>query len=312
VGQTRVTRSLIVVALTVACALALAATAAAAPSVPEIEALLAEYGSPMQGAGATFAAEGLEHGVDPAFLVAVAGAESTFGRFLYAPDGDEATFNAFNWFYADRRQDSDFGSWDEAIGAVAAGIAGHLYHGDGLVSIYQIAPRYCPEGTDIWLGNVAAFMARLGGDPMDTRYWGDGPPSTAPELLLVDGRVKLDGGRHVVGREVVARFTITNNGGAAVQLEGLRLVVRGPQGTRHDLGARESFVLAPGDSRRLVAAWPLGLTGRWDGWIEVDLGAQANLIGPSQAFSFESRLPRAVALRRSESQELRLAQRGRG
>ena len=53
----------------------------------------------MAGSGATFVAEGAEHGVDPAFLVAVAGAESSFGLFLYSSDGDEATFNAFNWFY---------------------------------------------------------------------------------------------------------------------------------------------------------------------------------------------------------------------
>ena len=44
----------------------------------------------MAGTGATFVAEGADHGVDPAFLVAVAGAESSFGLYLYSSGGDQA------------------------------------------------------------------------------------------------------------------------------------------------------------------------------------------------------------------------------
>jgi hypothetical protein len=288
-------------------ALTAPAPASAAPTVEQVEALLAEYGSPMQGLGPVFLAEGLEHGVDPAFLVALTGAESSFGRFLYQRDGDQCTFNAFNWFYGERREWSDFGSWEEGIHTVAAGIAGRLYYEAGLVSVAQIGPRYCPEGTEEWLYNVAVFMQVLGGDPADTRYWRGGPPEAAPELLLFDGRVELDDGPRLVGGRVHAAFTIVNDGDLGVSLDGVRLVVRGPQNTRHDLGTREPLTLWPGEARRFVAVWPLDLVGRWDGWIEADVASQVSLVGPSQAFAFTSRLPQEQGLRRSLSRELRLS-----
>jgi hypothetical protein len=285
------------------------APAAAAPTAEEIELLLAENGSPMQGLGPVFLAEGLEHGVDPAFLVAVAGAESSFGRFLYAPGGDECTYNAFNWFYAPRRQDSDFGSWEEAIARVAEGIAGRLYYGSGLVSVAAIGPRYCPEGTGVWLNNVTMFMLRLRGDPADTRYWRDGPPSTEPGLLVLQGRTRLDPGPYEVGREARAVFTIVNEGDAGVTLRGVRLVVHGPLGMRHDLGTRAPFTIGPGEARRFVASWSLRLPGRWGGWIEVDSETQASLVGSAEAFVLECELPRDPELRRFIVRELELAPR---
>jgi len=282
------------------------APAAASPTAEQIELLLAEYGSPMQGLGPVFLAKGLEHGVDPAFLVAVAGAESTFGRFLYTPGGDQATYNAFNWFYASPRQASDFGSWEEAIDRVAEGIAGELYYGSGLVSVAAIGPRYCPEGTGAWLSNVTMFMLRLGGDPADTRYWGDGPPSTEPGLLVLQGRVRLSREPYEVGRQVRAVFTISNEGDEAVTLRGVRLVVHGPLGMRQELGTRSEFSIGPRESRRFVADWSLRLPGRWDGWIEVDSETQANLVGPTEAFVVECELPQDPELRRAIVRELEL------
>lgn len=281
--------------------------AAAATTAQDIEMLLAEYGSPMRGLAPVFLAEGLEHGVDPAFLVAVAGAESSFGRLLYAPGGDQATYNAFNWFYASPREASDFSSWEEAIHRVAQGIAGDLYHGAGLVSVQAIGPRYCPEGTGAWLTNVTMFMLRLGGDPSETRYWGAGPPSTEPGLLVLSGRVKLDPGPYEVGRAVRAVFTISNEGDAPVDLHGVRLVVLGPLGRRQELGTAAEFSIGARESRRFVADWSLRLPGRWDGWIEVDSETQANLVGPTEAFVVEAELPKDRELRRAIVRELELA-----
>ena len=113
----------------------------------------------MAGTGATFVAEGSEHGVDPVFLVAIAGAETSFGQQLYSEDGDQCTYNAFNWFYGPTWPQSDFTSWDEAIARVAEGLGGSLYYGAGLFSVDAIAPKYCPDGTDQWVANVKAFMA---------------------------------------------------------------------------------------------------------------------------------------------------------
>jgi hypothetical protein len=301
-GETSIRRAgtapLAVFAVAFVCAV-LAVFASAAPAsassgldATTIDAFLAAQGSPMAGTGATFVAEAAEHGVDPAFLVAVAGAESSFGLYLYAPGGDAATYNAFNWFYTSPRSDADFGSWDEAIAALAAGIAGDLYYGSGLFSIYEIGPRYCPEGTSNWLTNVALFMERLGGDPLDTRWTGGEPPTVDAAQLQLDGRVELSRPPRVVGETVEARFTIANTGFAAIQVEDVRLAVRDSSGAAYDLGAPGSLVLAPGESREFLGSWALTTLGRWYGWIELRYGDQRVLLGDAQAFAFSANLPR--------------------
>lgn len=277
------------------------ARAAAAPDAAQIDGFLALHGSPMTGAGATFVAEGAAHGVDPAFLVAITGAESSFGQFLYAQDGDQCTYNAFNWFYGPTWPQSDFSSWDEAIARVAEGLAGDLYYGSGLYSVQAIAPRYCPDGTDAWIANVTSFMMQLGGDPNDTRFAGVvpyEPPSTDPGLLALRGSVKLSGRPFAVGRKVTARFTITNEGDQPVALEGVRLAARGPGAARADLGSDQAVTLAPGQALAVAAVWPLDTAGRWRGWIEVVQNGEASLVGRKTAFSFRVTLPRDVVLRR--------------
>ena len=272
---------------------AFAPAAAAAPDAAQIDDFLSAHSSPMTGTGATFAAEGLEHGVDPAFLVAIAGAESSFGEFLYSENGDQCTYNAFNWFYGATWPQSDFGSWDEAIGRVAEGLAGSLYYGAGLYSVYAIAPRYCPDGTGNWINNVSSFMTQLGGDPADTRLAGaptlpaDTPtPDTQPGLVALDGAVTLDDGLREVGKDVSLRFTITNSGGQPVALEGIRLAVRGPAGASADLVSDQAVTLAPGQPLPVSASWPLDTVGRWHGWIEVVQDGEPSLVGEKQAFAF--------------------------
>ncbi len=139
--------------------------AAAAPDAAQLDAFLAQHGSPMTGTGATFIAEGQMYGVDPVFLVAIAGAETSFGKLLYSENGDQCTYNAFNWFYGPTWPTSDFTSWDEAIARVAEGLGGPLYHGAGLISVDAIAPKYCPDGTEQWVANVKAFMIAAGRRP---------------------------------------------------------------------------------------------------------------------------------------------------
>lgn len=295
----------VVLAAAVLSAVAAPAAAASSLDAAAIDAFLAAQGSPMAGCGATFVAEGAEHGVDPAFLVAVAGAESSFGLFLYSSRGDTATYNAFNWFYTSSWPEADFGSWDEAIAAVAAGIAGDLYYGSGLYSVDEIGPRYCPDGTANWLTNVTLFMERLGGDPGDTRWAGGGPPAGDATLGL-EGRVTLSAPPYRVGDVVEARFTVVNAGPAAVDLREVRLAVRDAGGRVRDLVTTEPLTLAPGAAHEYVGAWMLGRPGPWYGWVEVRHGDQRVLLSSARAFALRAELPRAPQERRRLLAELRL------
>jgi hypothetical protein len=292
--------AVICVLLAAAVAGAFAPAAAAAPDAAQIDDFLAAHGSPLTGAGATFVAEGLAYGVDPAFLVAISGAETSFGQLLYAENGDQCTYNAFNWFFGPTWPQSDFGSWDEAIGRVAGGLAGELYYGAGLYSVGAIAPKYCPDGTGNWINNVTSFMTQLGGDPADTRLAEAStlPPDTQPGLVALDGSVTLAGGAREVGRDVSVRFTITNSGGQPIALEGIRLAVRGPAGASADLVSDQAVTLAPGQPLAVSASWPLDTVGEWHGWIEVVQNGSPSLVGEKQAFAFRVSLPRDLVVRR--------------
>ena len=299
-------------AAVLAAALTLAPAASAAPDAAQIDAFLTEHASPMTGAGATFIAEGEAHGVNPVFLVAITGAETSFGQHLYSENGDECTYNAFNWFFGPTWPQSDFASWDEAIARVAEGLSGDLYYGMGLYSVDAIAPKYCPDGTSNWIANVDTFMIALGGDPADTRVAATGaaplptqtptptptPASTSPALVTLSGSVKLDGGDREVGQRIYAWFTLTNTGGQPLQLEGIRLAIRGPGDTGHDLISDQPLTLAAGQETQVSASWPLDLTGRWQGWIEVTRDGAASLVGDKQAFAFWVKLPKHLEGRR--------------
>ncbi len=292
-------------------ALTFAPAAAAGPDAGALDTFLAQHASPMTGSGATFIREGQEHGVDPVFLVAIAGAETSFGEFLYSENGDQCTYNAFNWFYGPTWPTSDFTSWDEAIARVAEGLSGGLYHGAGLISVDAIAPTYCPDGTDQWVANVKAFMSELGGDWADTRVApapSPTPPSTEPGLVALSGSVKLDKGDREVGQRIYAWFTLTNSGGQPLDLEGIRLVVRGPGRVVRDMVSDQPLTLAAGQSLEVSSSWPLDLAGRWHGWIEVVRDGKASLVGDEQAVGFWVRLPRDQVLQRWERRDATLNQ----
>lgn len=263
------------------------ALAGGVPSVAQIEELLAEYNSPMVGKGAVFVREGRRYGVNPAFLVAIAGAETSFGRLLYSQHGDVCTYNAFNWFYGATRQQSDFASWDEAIARVAKGISGSLYYGSGLTSVPGISFRYCPVGTAEWLSNVTVFMERLGADPSETRlgFSSSAPRTKGAGVTLVDS-VRVSPAQLAPDQYVKLHFVLTNAGKASVSLQGVRLVVRGPDGASADMISRGGFTLRPGESHALTASVTATLVGRWAGWVEVQQGGRTVRVGPAEAFSY--------------------------
>jgi cell wall-associated NlpC family hydrolase len=129
-----------------------------------IDDFLRSEGSPMAGQGTSFVLAGRSTGIDPRYLVALSGAESSFGKHLFRP------FNPFGWGYV------SFASWDEAIRTVANGLnAGYL--AEGRTDVYSIAAKYSPVGASNDPNhtngeepvNVATYFRRLGGDPGDIR-----------------------------------------------------------------------------------------------------------------------------------------------
>lgn len=96
-------------------------------------------------------------------LVAIAGAESSFGK--YQPS--QAIHNPFGM-----GPNIKYGSYQEAIAALAQNLAQN-YMKQGLNTIPEIAGKYAPSGAandpnnlnSNWTKNVSKFYADLGGDP---------------------------------------------------------------------------------------------------------------------------------------------------
>lgn len=155
-------------ATTVAPAAQLAVAATAAPTgadgAARLDAYLAGKGSPLAGLGAVFVNESQAVGLDPRFLVAISGAETSFGT--YGPS--QAIHNPFGLGPGMR-----FASWADAIHRAAQNLAGHLYLADGRVTIPAIQRRWAPEGAandptglnSNWTRNVSRYYAELGADP---------------------------------------------------------------------------------------------------------------------------------------------------
>jgi cell wall-associated NlpC family hydrolase len=129
-----------------------------------IDGYLAGRASPLTGLGAVFVTEARAVGLDPLFLVAIAGAETSFGT--YGPS--QAIHNPFGM-----GPHIVYGSWSESIRAAARNLGGDLYLGSGLTTVPAIQARWAPNGAgndptglnSNWTRNVSTYLAELGGDP---------------------------------------------------------------------------------------------------------------------------------------------------
>ncbi len=115
---------------------------------------------PLSGHGTNFASEGSTYNVDPRFVVAISGAETTFGAFTCSED------NAFNWFWNPGTgcHQSPFDNWDAGIHTVSHYLQ-KSYLLKGYTSIPLIGGRYCASGCEHWVPNVTSIYQTLGGDP---------------------------------------------------------------------------------------------------------------------------------------------------
>lgn len=312
-GRSQLVVALLAIVLLAVALVALPGSALASPSALDIDTFLAAQGSPLVGTGADFVAAGQAYGIDPSFLVAITGAESSFGKLIYHAGTDYATYNAWNWFYAQPRAASDFVSWSDGIQHVAQGLASSLYYGAGRYSVLDIAPVYCPDGTQAWINNVSFFMTELGGNPADTRLAGSVggstsnaaavPPSaptasaTAPTggdgtmtnsaspLLELVGSVQVSP-RVAAGANAEFTFTVKNVGLQAGTWDWLCLLLRRPNGTMLVSGPGSPITLAAGQELTFDVEQTVAARGTWDGALFVRTGDAWQALGPNPAFSF--------------------------
>ena len=134
----------------------------------DIEAYLSRKPAPpaptLAQSAKTFVEQGTMWRVDPRLIVAIAGAETTFGTMLCG------RFNAWNWFWAGSCPQSTFRSWDEGINTVTKFVR-KSYLDLGLTTIPAIRRKYCQEHCDNWTPNVTHFYRdELKGDTTNLTF----------------------------------------------------------------------------------------------------------------------------------------------
>src|SRR5690606_408949 len=127
-------------------------------------AIVSEYlryrNSPMVGSAATFVAVADKYDLDWRLLVAIAGKESSFGKFI--PPG---SYNAWGWGIPTGAQRGiGFSSWDEGIDTVANGLRKH-YFNKGYDTLIEIESKYTPpsaaQADHPWVAGVSQFMHEI-------------------------------------------------------------------------------------------------------------------------------------------------------
>lgn len=152
-----------------------ASAASAEPYDPQagsnIDTYLEGQGSPIAGNGPVFFSSGVQWDVDPRLIVAIAGAESSFGtQWVNCPDSG---LNAWSWFYNGTCQDSPFTSFAHGIMTVTKFMRLH-YFDTGQTTIQGLTAnpthRYCVTNCASWVGNVTNFYTAQGGDTKDLTF----------------------------------------------------------------------------------------------------------------------------------------------
>jgi hypothetical protein len=133
-------------------------------SAQQIDLYLMGKASPMAGTGALFIEAGQRYGMDPRLVVAISGAESSFGQ---------QTCGAYNaWGWGCPNSPGQFASWGDGIDRVARGLrTGYL--NQGLTTVAAIHNKYAPVGAandptglnNNWVQNVSKFLVEMGGNP---------------------------------------------------------------------------------------------------------------------------------------------------
>lgn len=130
-----------------------------------IDDYLKQHRSPLAGLGAEFINAGRRYGVDPYLLVAISGAESSYGKHI------NGSYNPFGW-----GPGIHFNSWGQAINAVASGLK-KGYYDQGRKTIAAIGAKWAPIGAsndptglnNNWVKNVSSLYKQLSGGQVNAQ-----------------------------------------------------------------------------------------------------------------------------------------------
>jgi cell wall-associated NlpC family hydrolase len=161
-----------------------------------LDAYLGGKGSPLAGMGAAFVASAGQMGLDPRMLVAISGAETSFGT--YGPS--QLIHNPFGM-----GPGRVYPSWEEAIAAAAGNLAGPLYLGAGKVTIGQISGTWAPLGAvndpsnlnSNWTRNVSRYYAEMGGDPASSVFSSSSSLAPGPVGSVIGTQVAMEALTHL-------------------------------------------------------------------------------------------------------------------
>lgn len=126
----------------------------------QLDDYLKEKRSPLAGEGDRLIHWGRQYNVDPRLVIALAGAETTFGNHI-----TRGEYNAWNWLYNGPGKEASFVSWNSAIHSVTKGLGGsYLHHAtDPRTDTESVYGKYC-VGPDCANGlkNLNLFMREQG------------------------------------------------------------------------------------------------------------------------------------------------------
>lgn len=124
------------------------------PRVIQLEAFLRKYNSPMTNDAAVFIEQADKYNLDWKLIPAIAGLESTFGKFV-----PQNSYNPFGWGIPSGASSGiAFTSWEHAIATVSEGIR-NRYMNRGLTTIEKIGSVYAASPT--WSQRVRYFMNEI-------------------------------------------------------------------------------------------------------------------------------------------------------
>lgn len=243
--------------------------------------------APYNGYGKIFVREGIKQGIDPRFMAAITGAESSFGE----DSGAQSTHNGFGDLDGNARL-IPFASWEAGLIHLAKWLKEN-YINEGKVTVETIRAKWAPAGAandptnlnDNWVPNVSKIMTEMGGDPSrsvkltsdsNLRARASGEELATAGTEVVDAIDSLTGGSASVATVASAvtsaagslvtstsssntgKFTVViEPGHAEPRQQGFPQVGAGPEGAKNKIMAQKVEALLRADPR-IVLKTPNG------------------------------------------------------